>query len=378
MRRRTRLGELAIAVGLAGVLTWLFWPQPIDVEVAELSRGPVVAAVRGEGRVRLKELYVVAAPVAGRLERIILKPGDAVLTGEAVARIVPALPDLRAGRDLRVTAAALRAAEAGAEAAAARVAAAEARAAYADRRLRRITVLERAGVAAAAALDAAAADFAAARAAVAAAQAGGRAAGQLSERLRAALLPADPDCPPPAALDVVAPAAGRVLRVVQESETVVTPGQPLLLLGDPAAVEVELMLPSEQAADLRPGMTARLERWGGAALPGRVARIEPAGRRRLSLLGFEESWAPVVIDLLGSPEGLWPGWRVDVIIERETREELRIPVGALVRRGDDWTAYVVEDGRVHQRPLSGLRPGMQVVVFPGERVADGATVRARN
>ncbi len=376
--RRVPLGELTMVVGLAGLLVWLFWPEPVAVEVAELSRTRIASTVRAEGRVRVKELYTVAAPLGGRLHRISLKPGDAVLAGEAVALLGPALPDCLDEREQAVTEAALAAAEAAAQAATAARTAVQAAETTAAAEWTRIRALAAPGFASRAVLDRATTSLTARRAEGTAAIAAAHATQHRAEWLRARLRPVDTEPSDRALLAVTAPASGRVLEVLEESETVVLPGQSLLTLGDPAEIEVVVPLPSEQVVGLRPGLPVRLERWGGPALPGRVARIEPAGRRVLSLLGFEEQHVAVIIDLTTPPPaGLNHGYRVDVTIEREAHEDLRIPVGALVRHDGAWTAYVVADGLAHRRPLATLEPGALVVVHPGERVADGVKVRLR-
>lgn len=380
MRRRTHLGELGVMVGLAALLAWLFWPEPVGVDVVELGRSRIATVVRAEGRVRVKDLYVVSAPVGGRLQRITWKPGDAVLAGEAVALLTPALPGCIDARDQAATAAAVAAAEAAAAAAEAAVAAARAGVTYAAAEWSRVHFLAASGFASPAAVDLAATSLAARRAATAAATAAARSARHLTQRLRARQMPADPAGSPMTVLAVTSPTSGRVLQVVQESETVVTPGQPLVTLGDATALEVVVPLPSEQVVGLSPGLPVRLDRWGGPALPGRVARIEPAGQRVLSLLGFEEQRVAVIIDIMApvaAYAGLGHGYRIDVTIEREAHDGLRVPMGALVRHDGAWTVFAVEDGTARRRPLADLQPGSRIVVYPGERVADGVKVRLR-
>lgn len=391
MRKRTRMGEAGLAIGVAALLAWLFWPQPVAVEVATAERGRLAAGVGGEGRVRVRNLHVVAAPLAGRLQRIGLEPGDAVLTGEAVALLTPPQPGFLDSRSRAAVLAAARAADSTAEAAAAALAAAEARLAVATADLRRTQALGR--FAARQALDLAGTIEATRRAGVEAAAAGRLAARALSDLSRAALVQPYPGRPPEAALQITAPASGRVLQVMRRNAGDVPAGMPLLTIGDPADIEVVVRLPSEQAAGLRPGMPARIERWGGPALPGRVSRIEPAGWTMLSLLGFEEQRVAVVVAILApaaAHAGLGHGYRADVHIDTGIADALMVPIGALVRDGAGWTVYVVEDGTARRRAVAlgrrnaaaaevigGLRPGEAVAVYPGEHVADGVTVRPR-
>lgn len=393
MRRRTHLGELSVAAALAALLAWLFWPAPVAVEVAEAVRGRIAVTTSAEGIVRVKQLYVVAAPLAGRLHRITLEPGDAVLAGEAVALLSPTLPKFLDARGEASITAAAEAAEAAAQAAKAAVAAAQAAADFAADRWRRVEILAARGVAAPQERDRARTTLATRQAELSAAQADNLAARHRSERLRTLLVQPDPRRPANALLRVTAPASGRVLQVLQDSETIVPPGTPLLTLGDGAAIEVVVELPSEEAAGLRPGLPATLVRWGGAPLPGRVARIEPAGRTVLSLLGFEEQRVAVVVDVMAPPAahaGLAHGFRIDVHIERGQGEGLTIPLGALVRHDGGWSVYAVDTGTARSRAvrlgrrtqaevevLDGLAAGERVVVHPGEYVADGVAVRVR-
>src|SRR5690554_3461150 len=103
---------IAAAVVVAVLLVNAFRPQPVPVDVAETSRGELIVTVRDEGRTRVRDEYIVSAPVAGRLLRIELEPGAHVHAGDVVARIVPGAPaflDARAEAEAR---AAVEAAEA--------------------------------------------------------------------------------------------------------------------------------------------------------------------------------------------------------------------------------------------------------------------------
>ena len=62
---------------------------PTRVDVAGVSRDAMTVTVDGEGKTRVRDRYVVAAPVAGRLRRILLRRGDAVKSGQLIAQIDP-------------------------------------------------------------------------------------------------------------------------------------------------------------------------------------------------------------------------------------------------------------------------------------------------
>lgn len=78
---------------VAGLLVWVaIRPRPVVVETAVVIRGPLTVSVVAEGRTRVKDMYVIAAPVDGELERLALEPGDAVRVGATLARVWPVTP----------------------------------------------------------------------------------------------------------------------------------------------------------------------------------------------------------------------------------------------------------------------------------------------
>src|SRR2546425_1667471 len=64
-----------LALVLAGLLVWGLWPQPVPVETARVSIGTLRVTVNEEGRTRIRQRYVVSAPVTGQLRRILFKAG---------------------------------------------------------------------------------------------------------------------------------------------------------------------------------------------------------------------------------------------------------------------------------------------------------------
>jgi HlyD family secretion protein len=77
MSRSRTIGLIALAIALLVALAWGFRPRPVLVEVAEVERGPLRIMVEEEGQTRVKDRYVISAPVAGYLQRIELDVGDA-------------------------------------------------------------------------------------------------------------------------------------------------------------------------------------------------------------------------------------------------------------------------------------------------------------
>src|SRR5262249_55521163 len=69
---------------------------------------------------------------------------------------------------------------------------------------------------------------------------------------------------------VLAPASGKVLKLVRESAGPIVAGAPLLEIGDPRDLEIVVDLLSGDAARTSVGAPASIEDWGGPPLPGRV------------------------------------------------------------------------------------------------------------
>ena len=388
--RRVQLGLLVVAALVAVAV----WPRTIEVDLAAVTRGPLVVTLDEEGETRVRDKFVVTAPVAGELQRITLQPGDPVVAGRTVlARIRAASP---APLDVR-TRAEVEAAIRGAEALAARAEAERDRAvgtaglaAQLRDRARRLFA---GGAISQEELDVREADARTAADAVRAAEFAIAQATHDLQTLRARLAPFTAARPQPDVL-VIAPVSGVVLKRHQESAQVVLAGTPLVEIGDPQRLEVVADLLSADAVRVAPGAEVLLEQWGGgAALPGCVRRVEPAGFTKVSALGVEEQRVNVVIDVEAGEESaaLGDAYRVEVrIVLWRGDNVVRVPTGALFRRGDAWAAFVVVNGRAMERRLrlgernareaqvlAGLAPGEEVVVYPPDTLAEGSRVGRR-
>ncbi len=378
-KKRAILGGLGLLVLVALVL--LFMPERIPVETAAVTRGPLQVLVDEEGETRVLDEYVVTAPVAAYIRRIQLEPGDPVEAGQVIVRLEPPrdqIPDPRARAEL----------EARVETARAQLAEAEVTAATATAELERIERLVAAEAATPRALETATAEAARAMAALEAARA------EL-EAAEAALQTAAGAPALPVADELRAPASGRVLVVHRRSEGQVTPGEPLLEVGDTERLEVASEVLSQDAVRIRPGARVVLDEWGGQRpLEGRVRQLDPRGFTRVSALGVEERRVRVLVDVVSPPAeyaGLGAGYQVLArFVVWEHPATLRAPTGAIFRRGDAWAAFVIEGGRARLRDvvigeeaglavqvLSGLEEGDVVIVHPGNEVEHGVRVRPR-
>lgn len=383
--RHTRrwLPVLALALVL-GLIAVGFWPRPVPVETAPVTRGSLRVFLTEEGKTRVKHRYQVTAPVSGQLRRLTLDPGDEVRAGETVVAVIEPLPPALLDARSRELAAARRAA------AAEQVERARAALRFATNELQRFQRLFAEGTVSIQELELAQ------WRAEAAARELGVAEGALREA-EAALAefggPTGGTAPARSITEVRAPANGCVLRVFDPSARVVSAGTPLLEVGDPADLEVVIEMLSRDGAALTPGTPVELDQWGGPQLlQARVRRVEPAAFTKVSALGVEEQRVNVIADLVSPPEawrGLGDGYRVEArVVVWEADAVVQVPAGALFRRGGDWVAFVIEDGRARLRAvkagragaqevqvLEGLQPGETVILHPGNRIRDGQRVK---
>lgn len=397
-RRRVALWATLGLLLLAG-LAYAFRPRPVRVDFAVAERGSLVVTVDEEGETRVRDVFVLSAPVTGRARRVDVEAGDPVIAGETVVtEIEPTDPTLLDARSEIEGEAAIRAAEAGRDLAAAEVERAVAELEFARTELARQRSLMQRGVASSRDLDAARREHRTRQAALDTARAALQERSFELDRARARLVsPLEAEDPHGhcECIPIRAPVSGRVLRVVRESEGVVQAGEPLVEIGDPADLEVVVDLLSADAVKVEPGQRALLEEWGGdEPLAARVRRVEPLGFTKVSALGIEEQRVNVILDFTDPPERwrrLGHGYRVEArIVLWEGDDVLKLPLSALFRDGESWAVFVVEDGVAHIRPvergrhtgleaeiLSGLEAGETVVRYPSDQVDEGVRVAAR-
>ncbi len=384
--------------GALGVLllAWLALREPVQmVSVAPVTRGALEQSFTEEGKTRIQQRYVIAAPLAGVVRRITLQPGDAVQAQQVVAEIDPAGAALLDPRARNQALADVATAESALGAARQRVAALTTTESIAQGELRRLQQLREQGMATASQIDQARAQVATTGAELSTTRADEQIAARRLQVARAALTE-EGAAGRGRVLQVRSPVAGRVLRRVVESATPVTQGQPLMEIGDPALLEIEVEVLSTDAVRLAPGQKARVLRWGGdGVLDATVARVEPGGFTKVSALGVEEQRTRVILGFT-SPREQWAAlgdaYRVEVaFILKQEKDVLQVPGGALFRSGDGWAVYVVEDGVARRtvvkvgarsataaQVLDGLKADQRVIVQPDDRIKDGTRVHAVN
>jgi len=355
-----------------------------------IGRDTLRVIVTEEGRTRVVERYVVAAPVAGRLARITLKEGDDVRAGTLVAQIYPT-PE--SPRNVGVALAQVIGAEARQREAAARMADAEVQAEQAAREEQRYRTLLQDSVIGRHEYEQYQLASNSARHRVVASRSALRAAEAEATARRVALVGSNPQSATGPTVRVYAPNTGRVLRLLEESERVIPAGTPLVEIGDVEGLEVVIDVLSEDAVQIDPGAPVLIEAWGGeGTLHGEVRLVEPAAFTEVSALGVEEQRVNVIVDMFDAPPNLGAGYRLEAhIVTWAAADALTVPTNALFQENGNWTVFVIARGRAAQRTvrigrrsaesaevLDGLEEGDEVILFPSDQVDDGVKVSASN
>ena len=377
---------------LAGLMAYGFWPSPLPVQTASVARGPMTVSVTEEGKTRIRSRYLVYPPTAGHLQRVELRAGAHVKAGSVLAVLTPEAStflDPRARAEALARVDATKAAVQARRAEAQRVgvslelartelgrmdallqSGAVARQEW-DRAENQTRILERGVQAAAFALQVAEHEAAAAKAV-----------------LTKGAIPENGESVP-----ILAPVNGYVLAVMEENARAVTASTPIMEVGDPNDLEIEIELLSTDAVAVAPGARARIEHWGGeGSLTARVTVVEPGGFTKVSAIGVEEQRVKVRAELVDAPPpGVLLGDRYGVqarIVTWQGENVLQVPTGTLFRHGGEWRAFVLEGGKAVLRKLvvgrengleaevrEGLGKGETVILHPPDTLKDGMRVR---
>jgi HlyD family secretion protein len=399
MKGQTRRRVLVVTVGVlvAFALAYGFMPTPVSVDAVAARRGPLQVTVEEEGRTRVKDRFVVSAPVPGYLRRVDLEVGDVVSKGRQIAELEPlrsAVLDPRSRAEAEASAASARAAL---DAAKEKARAATADAEYARERNRRMKKLAGDGFISKDDLEQSDSEAKKAEATRLSAEAAVSAAQADLEKAQSVLRYSAAEHASGGEKTVIvrAPVSGRVLKLHRESEGVVNSGDPLVDIGNPRLLEVKAEVLSADAVKIRKGTPVVFERWGGdKPLSGRVRVVEPAGFTKISSLGVEEQRVLVIVDFT-SPVEVWEGlgdaYRLDTsFIIWEGKDVLQAPASALFRKDEDWSLFAIENKRARLRAvevghrnglaaeiLSGLKEGEMIVAHPDDQIKDGAKVKVR-
>jgi HlyD family secretion protein len=385
--RRAAVGALGVA-SIAAVALALR-PRPVPIDAATVSRGPLLVAIEETGVTRVKDRFVVSAPIAGSVARSPFEAGDVVAEGDRLADIAPTLSPLLDERTRAEAEARLGAAMSALGQAKAQAARAETARGLSARELERVRTLAASASISAQAVDQAEFDARLRDDELSSATFAVKVATEEVRVARAALgLERGASS---RHVDVVSPVSGRVLSIHQKSAGVVQTGAALVEIGDPNVLEVVVDLLTTDAVHVEPGTNVTIQRWGGDPLGGRVKRLEPSGFTKPSALGVDEQRVNVIVALT-DPRERWAmlgdGYRVEArFVLWRGENVVKVPLGAVFRHGASWAAYRVDGGIAHLvqveighrgesdvEIVSGLAPGVVVAVHPGDRVKDGARV----
>jgi HlyD family secretion protein len=388
-KKLTRIIYYILALSVVVLIVVAFLPSPIKVETARVTKGPLRVTVDEEGEARAHDRFIVAAPIAGRLTRVELHDGDLVSLNQVVAVINPLPIDQRERAEISARVQSMEALKRGADEA---VEHARADHEQAKRDLRRAENLLEGGVIPRQSFEQAMNAEIISKNELEAAKFKAQAAASEVNVAKAGLIAVEAEGGANRTVLLRSPVRGRVLRVIEKSERVVTSGTPLITLGDPRKLEVVVDLLSTDAVKVRVGAVMLLENWGGEApIRARVRTVEPAAFTKISALGIEEQRTNVVADFVDSSGPLGDGYRVEArIIIWESESVLKVPTSALFRHGDGWSVFIIENGKAIRHEveighrsqfeaevLGGIEEGAHVVVHPTNQISDGSPVETR-
>ena len=381
------------------LIIYLLTPSPVSVDISRISKGELLVTIDDEGKTQLKDVYTVSAPVAGRVRRIDIEAGDPVIANSTVLALFqpndPAMLDLRSRSEAEAS---LKAAKAAVELAEAEQSRAQAQLEFSQTELNIGIPLAKKGTISKATLDQRELTLKTSRAQLSQANANLNKIRADLEFANARLITVNQSGDrklDQELIPVKSPISGIIIRVIQESEGVVSAGTPLLELGDPKKMEIITDLLSSDAVKIKKNSKVIIEDWGGKdSLLGSVRLIEPFGFTKFSALGIEEQRVNVLIDFVSNQSkwiGLGHGYRVDTkIIIYENFEALKVPISALFRMGDDWAVFINDRNKAKLKKIiignknsleaeviSGLIEGEEVILHPSNSIFNNVSINVR-
>ncbi len=405
-RKKSRLFlSLGAAISIGGALAGAFWPRAVLVDMGTVIRSPMIVTIDEEGSTRVHNTYIVSTPITGRLQRVQMQPGDRVVSNKTiVAYMLPINPEALDARTREQARSAVTAAEAALRAARSALNAAIAKNDLAQTDLVRTRALTERGVSSKVALERAEQEARVGNASLDSSEALVSVREAELANAHAQLIGFDDQGLATAiknggveAIALHAPADGRILRILQKSETTLPAGTPVMEIGninDDLEVVVDLL--SSDAVQVSVGNRVFIEDWGKpGALAGEVIRIDPFGATQYSALGVEEQRVNAVIqftDPATHRENLGHGFRVEVrIVIWEDGDALVVPSSALFRNGEDWAVFTVKENYAFLQKVrigknngvqalvtDGLKEGTQIILFPSAEIVDGLKVEQRS
>lgn len=385
-----------IALVVIGLLVWGYWPQPVWVEAVAVKRAPMTVSIEEEGRTRVIDRYVIAAPVDGVTCRVQLNVGDQIKQGEVLLGITPLESQVLDPRSRAEARARVAAAKSTLESARDQAQSVKAMSDFFNSEVKRLRPLYEKGVIPKGEFDKAQMNQRTGKANLRSARHAVEVATYELQAARSVLeYHAGKQGEPAERVPVTSPINGRILKLHHQCEGPVRTGEPLLEVGDPEVLEVEVDVLSSDAVKIKPGMAVLFDRWGGEKpLQGIVRNIEPVGFTKISALGVEEQRVLIIVDFT-SPKEQWQrlgdGYRVDAQFMLWHEDNvLQVPASSVFRYKDGWAVFVIDDQRARLREvkigqrnglvaqiLEGLQEGQQVIIHPSDQVEDTVRVKAR-
>lgn len=381
-----------IAAAIVGVMA--FRTKPVEVETAMVKTGDLRITVQEDGKTRIQDKYIVSTPVAGRLSRIELRPGDEACGEEnLIAVILPAEPAMLDARAKAQAESRVEQAKAAGKRSAAAAKQVQINFELAKSKYERSKKLIKSKAVSRDEYDVVRSEYLALSQSIRTIAFDQEIAKYELKTAQAALLQFSDDSKVAGKpFEVYAPVCGKVLQVFQESATVVDVGMPLIELGDPKNLEMEIDVLSTDAVQIRPGSKLKVKHWGGKRpLSGTVRVVEPAAFTKISSLGVEEQRVNVIADFDESGAALFSlgdGFRVEAeITVDELPNVVQVPNSTLFRYQRKWHVFVVENGVALMKPVgigvqnethtaieSGLSQGDEVILYPSDNINDKSKV----
>lgn len=200
---------------------------------------------------------------------------------------------------------------------------------------------------------------------------------------------------------VKSPVSGTVLKRHVWNEKVLTPGSPIIDIGNLEELEVTTEILTEEAVNVHTGDQVIIygASLGTSILPGEVRLVEPNAFTKISSLGVEEQRVAVKIRFTEQAQkqidkdslNLGLGYRVRVqVITKEKSNTIAVPRTALFSTDTgEWQLYQVINGRaelttvelglvndIEAEIVSGLSPQDTVISIPQANLRQGIEVKS--
>lgn len=372
--------RLAAAVLLLGATACSAAPQqrqtvqPVAITVAQPRLTTLATTTEYTGTVTAVHTASLGATYGGRVVDVSVRVGDRVEAGQVVAR----LDASQYAAQLRQAQSGIDAAGANAQVAVAQLNAANARLHLAQTTGERMERLYRQGYISkqqrdetAAAVETASAGVAQAQASVGAAQS---AQGQAQAGAQAAAVPL-------AEAQIVAPFSGIVTSKFVEEGAVVGAGTPIVALQDDSDLELDLTVPEEAAAAVRPGaaVDVKVDALSGARIPGWIRAVVPSDQTTSRSV-------TVKVGLAHRPR-LLPGMFARVALLTASQKSWTVPARSIVNRAGQDGIFIVSRGTATFVPVTvratdgrnaaidGVRGRTAIIAASGiERLDNGSQV----